>query len=700
MHRIAFSKLLMMLVCAPLAASVLCGGTLAYQSWSQYGALTRASSLLRLAAAAGRFGGISIPAEGAASREFFAGALDKATLDARRSKTDELYRAVRDAAAANIVKDARIEQHLRAIDEIMRGVATMRAKLDAKAITSVSDTTAALAPAAQRAAELIATAASVASDPVLSRRIFALYAALEFNESTLIQRGVGAVGLQKGQLPNDLFLLMARNVYLNTTFKKLFYDFVPPDVVRVYQSFDANNGRALQELRELVLRNTATPASDSQLKQWADLSRDVTTVLATVLNSTLDHISAEADKLVSEAWQNLVMLVVVTLAGLVGVLVTSQWAIRILRGLLGDLANTMEKLRDGLYEVTVPSVERDDEVGAMARATESFRENLVRMRTLEAEQKEAEVRTAADKRAADQREAERQKAAEQKAAADKQAAMHKLANQFQAAVGNIVDSLSSASTELEQAAKTLTQTAEVTQRLTGVVAGASAQASDNVQSVAAATDEMTASVTEISRRMQESSKIAADAVTQASKTDERIAALSQSAGRIGDVVKLITAIAEQTNLLALNATIEAARAGEAGRGFAVVAQEVKALAAQTAKATEEISTQIAGMQAATEESVAAIKEICVIIERISEISSTISAAVEEQGAATQEIARNVGAAARGTSEVATNITEVNRGAGDTGSASARVLTSAQSLSKESGRLKVEVERFLQTVRAA
>src|SRR5262249_48294404 len=242
-----------------------------------------------------------------------------------------------------------------------------------------------------------------------------------------------------------------------------------------------------------------------------------------------------------------------------------------------------------------------------------------------------------------------QKAAEQKAAADKQAAMHKLANQFQAAVGNIVDSLSSASTELEQAAKTLTQTAEVTQRLTGVVAGASAQASDNVQSVAAATDEMTASVTEISRRMQESSTIAPDTVTHASKTDERIAALSQSAGRIGDVVKLITAIAEQTNLLALNATIEAARAGEAGRGFAVVAQEVKALAAQTAKATEEISTQIAGMQAATEESVAAIKEICVIIERISEISSTISAAVEEQGAATQEIARNVGAAARGTS---------------------------------------------------
>jgi methyl-accepting chemotaxis protein len=222
----------------------------------------------------------------------------------------------------------------------------------------------------------------------------------------------------------------------------------------------------------------------------------------------------------------------------------------------------------------------------------------------------------------------------------------------------------------------------------------------NVQSVASATDEMTASVTEIGRQMQQSSKIATEAVAQASRTDERIGALLQSAGRIGDVVKLITAIAEQTNLLALNATIEAARAGDAGRGFAVVAQEVKALAGQTAKATEEISTQIAGMQAATQESVAAIKEICATIGRISQISAAIAAAVEEQGAATQEIARNIGAAAHGTAQVATNITDVNRGAGETGAASTRVLSSAQSLSKQSGRLKVEVDKFLQTVRAA
>jgi len=195
-------------------------------------------------------------------------------------------------------------------------------------------------------------------------------------------------------------------------------------------------------------------------------------------------------------------------------------------------------------------------------------------------------------------------------------------------------------------------------------------------------------------------RISTDAVGQAAKTDDRISTLSRAAGRIGDVTKLITTIAEQTNLLALNATIEAARAGEAGKGFAVVAQEVKQLAAQTAKATSEISGQIAEMQSATEESVVAIKEIGGTIGRISQIATTIASAIEEQGAATQEITRNVQQAAAGTTQVAANIVEVNRGAADTGSASSQVLSSAQSLATESNRLKHEMDKFLATVRAA
>jgi len=372
------------------------------------------------------------------------------------------------------------------------------------------------------------------------------------------------------------------------------------------------------------------------------------------------------------------VMVVMALGMLAGIAIALACTVFGITRPLHALVACMGVLAQGKYDVTVPGAGRKDEVGVMAEAVEIFRRNGEEVERLRADQAEQE----------------------QRALARRKAEMHKLADDFQAAVGQIVSTVSANSSQLEAAAGTLTKTAEVTQQLSGTVAAASEQASANVQSVASATEEMTSSVNEISRQVQESSRIATDAVKQAQATDARINALSHAAGRIGDVVKLITAIAEQTNLLALNATIEAARAGEAGRGFAVVASEVKQLASQTAKATDEISTQIAGMQTATQESVAAIKEIGGTIGRISEIASTIAAAVEEQGAATQEIARNVAEAAKGTQQVASNITDVNRGASETGSASAQVLSSAQSLSHESNHLRSEVDRFLMTVRAA
>jgi methyl-accepting chemotaxis protein len=365
-------------------------------------------------------------------------------------------------------------------------------------------------------------------------------------------------------------------------------------------------------------------------------------------------------------------------AVLLGLLVAFLIARGIVKPVVG-LAGAMKKLGEGDFSVVLPGLGRKDEVGAMAAAVEAFK-----VKAAEKAQQEAEEKAEQDRRAS----------------AERKAAMIQLADTFERAVGDIVETVSSASTELEAAAGTLTQTAETTQSLSATVAAASEQASANVQSVASATNEMASSVSEISRQVQESSRIAAEAVRQAEKTDGQINELSHAANRIGDVIKLITAIAEQTNLLALNATIEAARAGEAGKGFAVVAQEVKALAAQTAKATGEIGTQISGMQAATQGSVVAIKEIGGTIGRISEISAAIAAAVEEQGAATSEIARNVQQAAAGTTQVACNITEVNRGAGETGSASSQVLSSAQSLASESNRLKLEVGRFLAGVRSA
>jgi methyl-accepting chemotaxis protein len=342
------------------------------------------------------------------------------------------------------------------------------------------------------------------------------------------------------------------------------------------------------------------------------------------------------------------------------------------------IADVLLQLADGKREVDIPYTGRGDEVGDAARAARTFRDNLVRLELLEAEQKEAAARTVAERKDM----------------------VRKLADEFERAVGNIVGTVSSAAANLETAAASLTKNAKATQHLSAVVATASEQASANVQSVASATGEMGSSIDEIRRQVQVSTTIAGEAVKQASMTDGRINDLSQAATRIGDVVKLITTIAAQTNLLALNATIEAARAGEAGKGFAVVAAEVKMLASQTAKATEDIKAQIAEIQGATKESVAAIQEIGGTIARISEIASSITASVEAQGAATQEISRNVTQAAQGAVQVATNIVDVNRGADETGTASAQVLLAAQSLSGESRKLEAEVKNFLDTVRAA
>jgi methyl-accepting chemotaxis protein len=345
---------------------------------------------------------------------------------------------------------------------------------------------------------------------------------------------------------------------------------------------------------------------------------------------------------------------------------------------ISAMTDVMTKLAGGDFHVAVPGLNGRDEIGEMAGAARVFKDNMIETERLRAEQ-------LADQQARSfQRRDERLR----------------LASGFQDAVGSIVDKVSSEATELEAAASTLTRTAKTTLELSGVVSGASGETASNIQSVAAATGEMTSSVEEIGRRVVESRKIAQSAVEHARTTDARITALSQAAGRIGEVVELITGIAEQTNLLALNATIEAARAGDAGRGFAVVAQEVKALAAQTAKATDEIGKQISGMQTATQESVDAIKEIGAVILQISDVSGVIAAAVEQQGGATREIALNVRMASDGSARVGSAIADVHQGAADTGSASGQVLSSAQLLSNQASQLKLEVENFLASIRAA
>ena len=342
------------------------------------------------------------------------------------------------------------------------------------------------------------------------------------------------------------------------------------------------------------------------------------------------------------------------------------------------MTGVMARLAGGSLEVEIPSLNRADEVGAIARAVQVFRENALRVRAMESEQSGLKLQ----------------------AEEERKAAMGRVADGFGQAIGKIVEAVSSASSEIELAAGGLTKTAEANHKLTSRAASASDRSSGNAQSAATASEEMASSVGEIGRQVQQSENITHAAVRQAEQTNERIAELSQSANRIGEVVKLIAAVAEQTNLLALNATIEAARAGEAGRGFAVVASEVKALAAQTAKATEEIGAQITQMQSATQQSVAAIKAIGTTIGQISEISTAIAASVDQQSAATQEIARNVQQAAQGAIEVGGCLKDVSRGSADTQAAAEQVHGFARSLSQEGNALKLEVGKFLKMVRAA
>ncbi|HEY4985195.1 MAG TPA: methyl-accepting chemotaxis protein [Bradyrhizobium sp.] len=345
---------------------------------------------------------------------------------------------------------------------------------------------------------------------------------------------------------------------------------------------------------------------------------------------------------------------------------------------LKAVAATLTALAEGNINVEVHNANRHDEIGMIARTVGVFRNNRIQHSQLEAE------RISTEKLAMDRRLVER----------------NRFVEEFRTKIGGIIERVLDSSGRFEKDAQRLSQTAHTTAEMSGQSADASRQASEHVRSAAAASNELSQSIVEISRRVQESNGITADAVKQAGATDQRMAELAAAGDRIGEVLKLITSIAAQTNLLALNATIEAARAGDAGRGFAVVAQEVKNLSGQTARATGEISGHIANMQRATGESVSAIRAIGTTIERISGITTSISSAVEQQGTATQSIAQGVQAAARGTLDVADNVERVAGTARETGTTSGMMLKSAQELSEVSTHLKAEVEKFLDSVRAA
>ena len=522
--------------------------------------------------------------------------------------------------------------------------------------------------------------AQLSSNNEVSKIITAYTSFLQSKERSGIERAMGAGGFGAGKFSPDVYRKFVRLIAMQDTYLSRFALYASADEKAYLKS--TVSGPVVDEvnrLRKIAMDSPTTGSTQGvtgghwfkSITAKIDLLKKVEDKIATDLEGT-------AASIASSSFEAFVMLAVITAALLAA---TAALVFFIVRGITQPVAamtSAMEELAGGNLEIDIPAQDRSDEIGEMAQAVQVFKENALKVKEMQDEQEAAELR----------------------AQEEKAAAMHDMADQFENTVGGVVEAVASASTEMRSSATAMSATAEQTSQQSTAVAAASEEASANVQTVASAAEELSSSIDEITNQVSRSSQVSSSAKEGAESAEHTIQGLADSVQKIGEVVDLITDIAEQTNLLALNATIESARAGEAGKGFAVVANEVKNLASQTSKATEEISRQIGEVQAATTSSVGAVQDVTKTIIELNEIATAISAAVEQQGAATQEIARNVEQAAAGTQEVNSNIAGVTTAAGETGSAAGEIASAANNLNEHSETLKTEVEKFLTQVRAA
>ncbi|MDO9713378.1 methyl-accepting chemotaxis protein [Paracraurococcus lichenis] len=676
MRKLSLSQLLLLAVACPLVAALASTTILGLQSWSAYREAEQTIALQRLASASAQLGAI-LPPEGRISRAFAASgsAEDRARMLARREATDRQLAEFRRAVGATTITDPVAREDLEFIEQRMRGYGELRAKADARTVTA-ADAAQVNRPIFARTYGLVARLASLSGDAGVKQ------AALTYQATLLLSQGVageisgGTQAIRDGTMPPAA---LANFIDASTTargFASQIRYLAPAAITERWQAYlRSTNAQAIEAMRRDILGIAeGRPVDATQAQRWIDVNEERLRVVDELVSAAGDALAAEAEARSNDAWSGLLTFSAITLVTLCLVLLLSRMILRSIGAVLHRLSETMTALAARDYTVAVPGQERRDEIGAMARTVQVFKDGLVHAEALAAEQ-----------------------AAEQAARAARAERLAALLRGFEAKVRRTVEVLATAVSQLQGTARAMAGTAEGTLERAGAVAAAAEQTSANVQTVAAAAEELSASIAEITRQVSQSSKVAGQAVAEARRTDEVVRGLAEGAQRIGEVMRLITTIAGQTNLLALNATIEAARAGEAGKGFAVVASEVKNLAAQTAKATEEIAAQVGAMQSATGDAVGAIQAIGARIGEVSEIATAIAAAVEEQGAATSEIARSVQQAAAGTQSVSGAIGAVSRAAGEARTTAGQVATASEELGRQAKTLDQEVGSFLDSV---